>query len=237
MKIIELIAAKQKDLRNNKIPTIAFLGDSVTHGVFEIYPRPDGSFDPEFDRGAVYHNKVARILSMLYPSVGINIVNAGINGDRAPRALERLERDVLSHRPDLTVVCLGLNDAAETAEEYGAALASIFEKLKSAGSEVIFMTPNMKNTAVHNRIDPALREPATTTMESQNSGDFDTYINAARAAAAKCNVRVCDVYAKWKLMEQNGVDVTSLLSNYINHPTREMHWLFAYSLVETMMQP
>ena len=237
MKIIELIAAKQKDLKNNYIPTIAFLGDSVTHGVFEIYPRSDGSFDPEFDRAEVYHNKVGRILSMLYPSVAVNIVNAGINGDYAPRAVRRVERDVLVHKPDLTVVCLGLNDAAEGIEKYRASLVEIFQKLIAAGSEVIFMTPNMKNTVVHNRIDPALQGPAKDTMESQNNGEFDQFMDAARSAAAECGVRVCDVYAKWKLMEQNGVDTTSLLSNYINHPTREMHWLFAYSLVETMMQP
>ena len=35
-------------------------------------------------------------------------------------------------------------------------------------------------------------------------------------------------------MYECGVDVTELLSNKINHPTREMNWLFAYSLVETM---
>ena len=29
---------------------------------------------------------------------------------------------------------------------------------------------------------------------------------------------------------------TNLLSNKINHPTREMNWLFAISLIETMMK-
>jgi hypothetical protein len=37
-------------------------------------------------------------------------------------------------------------------------------------------------------------------------------------------------------MAQNGVDTTELLSNKINHPIREMNWLFAYSLVEEMMK-
>ena len=35
-------------------------------------------------------------------------------------------------------------------------------------------------------------------------------------------------------MFDGGVDITDLLSNYLNHPTRELHWLFAYSLVHTM---
>ena len=35
---------------------------------------------------------------------------------------------------------------------------------------------------------------------------------------------------------ENGVDVTELLANKINHPTREMNWLFAVSLVDTMLR-
>ena len=39
-----------------------------------------------------------------------------------------------------------------------------------------------------------------------------------------------------KKLEQNGVDTTILLANRINHPTREMNWLFAVSLLETMFE-
>ena len=49
-------------------------------------------------------------------------------------------------------------------------------------------------------------------------------------------MRICDVYFKWKTLEENGVDVTALLSNEINHPRSEMHMLFAYSLVEEIMK-
>ena len=33
-----------------------------------------------------------------------------------------------------------------------------------------------------------------------------------------------------------GVNVTELLANKINHPTREFHYLFAISLLETMFE-
>ena len=46
---------------------------------------------------------------------------------------------------------------------------------------------------------------------------------------------VCDAYARWKSMQENGVDITEMLANLINHPSREMHWLFAHALLETMM--
>ena len=37
MRIIDKIEQKSKNLWNGDIPTIAFLGDSVTQGCFEIY--------------------------------------------------------------------------------------------------------------------------------------------------------------------------------------------------------
>jgi hypothetical protein len=48
------------------------------------------------------------------------------------------------------------------------------------------------------------------------------------------NVPLCDCYAIWKMLYENGVNTTELLSNKINHPTREMNKLFAYELVRTL---
>ena len=45
------------------------------------------------------------------------------------------------------------------------------------------------------------------------------------------NIPVCDCYAKWKELAKTQ-DTTMLLANRINHPTKEMHELFAQSLFE-----
>ena len=45
---------------------------------------------------------------------------------------------------------------------------------------------------------------------------------------------ICDVYAKWKRMNALGINTTRLLANYINHPTRELHKVFAEVLFETL---
>lgn len=58
MKIIEKFAQKQAQLRDAPAPVLAFLGDSVTHGRFEIYDRSDRvgtEFRPADSRGAVSH--------------------------------------------------------------------------------------------------------------------------------------------------------------------------------------
>ena len=240
MKIIEKIAAKGRDRQGRPTPTIAFLGDSVTQGCFEVYYKNDGNLEAVFDKSHAYHKYLYDILTVLFPEAPVNIINAGISGDNAPRGAERLERDVLSHHPDLTVVCFGLNDCGKEWEgipRYTAALRDIFTRLKAAGSEVIFMTPNMMNTEVScHTPGEDLRKFAGKIAERQNAGVLDAYVDAAKKVAEELEIPVCDVYAKWKRMAALGVDTTDLLSNYINHPTREMNRLFAYSLIETMMR-
>ncbi|MBQ3014721.1 MAG: GDSL family lipase [Clostridia bacterium] len=244
MKIIDLIAEKQEDIIQNKhsqkIPTIAFLGDSVTQGVFELPLKRGGGFETVYDTENVYHRYVGKLLALLYPNVPLNIINAGIGGNNTRHAVARLERDVLSYHPDLTVVCFGLNDChwgLEKMELYINNLDTIFQKLIETGSEVIFMTPNMMNTYMDGRLlSDELQHVAKKCMHLQNSGVLKTYLENAKQIAQKHGVKVCDVYAKWERMQKCKVNTTNLLSNYINHPVRPLHMLFAISLIETMMQ-
>jgi lysophospholipase L1-like esterase len=239
MQITQKLAKKARDNWNEEGVTIAFLGDSVTQGCFELYHVASG-IDVRFDKSSTYHSYVARILDILYPTVPINIINAGVSGGKAEHGLERLERDVLSHRPDLTVVCFGLNDnkrGKEGLELYKESMEQIFIQLEEAQSEIIFMTPNMMATKVSNSlISDELRDMSAIICKCQNEGFLDMYLDAAKDICKRRGIPVCDCYEKWKLLMHNGVDVTELLSNKMNHPTREMNWLFAVSLVETMME-
>ncbi len=240
MEILNLMKKKASNLHENKIPTIAFLGDSVTQGCFELYMKRKDEFETEYKSEYAYHNCLKKILSLLYPEVPVNIVNAGISGDNSSGGVARLERDVISHNPDLTVVCYGLNDASSDKgrlEVYKDNLRTIFNRLKECGSEVIFMTANMMNTYVSNRLEnERIIETAKRTMRLQNEGVLASYFEAAKEVASECGVEVCDVYSKWEKLSDNGVNITELFANYINHPKKEMHWLFAYSLIETMMK-
>lgn len=240
MKIIEKIRQKVSDHFHNEGVTIAFLGDSVTQGCFEIYKKTNGQIETIFDKRGSYEHHLFDMLCTLYPELTVNIINAGISGDRAPLGAERIERDVLRHQPDLTVVCYGLNDCGtkETSvERYVTALRTIFEKVRASGSELIFMTPNMMNTEISPHLggDPEFIKVATDCAKKQNEGYFDAHIEAARALCRELDVPVCDCYAIWRQMHACGVNVTELLANRINHPTREMNRLFAYELLRTMM--
>lgn len=239
MEIVKKIIEKSKDNKNKAPVTIAFLGDSVTQGCFECYIDENSEIQTVFDKNSAYHNYIAKIFSVLYPTVPINIINAGISGDNAPHGYERLERDVLCCNPDLVVVCFGLNDSGKGKDGlsmYTQALENIFKKLQAENKEIIFMTPNMMNTSISPHItNQLIKGVAETTIRTQLDGVLDMYIEAAVKTAEENGVRVCDCYRKWKQLEACGVNITELLANKINHPTREMNKLFAYSLVETML--
>ena len=238
MKILEKLSAKNKALWEHSTISIAFFGDSVTQGCFEIFQKDDGGIETIFEQHENYGHALSKILAELYPIAPVQIINAGMSGDNAPHAFKRLERDVLRFSPDLTVVCFGLNDCTvgmEFLPKYVQALEDIFRKLKEAGSEIIFMTPNMMNTHVscHIKEDWA-REYAQRNAAVQNSGTLDAFLDAAKALCQKESIPVCDCYAIWKKLSANGVDTDELLSNRINHPSRRMHWLFATELARTI---
>ncbi len=238
MEFMRLLSGKSHDIRNSQSPTIAFLGDSVTQGCFELYITEQGNIETIFDARSGYHHILEDIFCEIYPNVPINYIYAGISGDSAQGGLARLERDVLRHNPDLTIVSYGLNDCTmgeNGLEAYTKSLSEIFTQLQASGSEVIFMTENMMNTSVNkNEMRESIAAIAASTMHCQNSGILDMYFDAAKRVAASHGVKVCDVYAKWKALYQSGADINHLLANGINHPTRFMHQLFAYSLLDVL---
>ena len=237
MDILKKIRDKQNDNKNSGI-TVCFFGDSVTQGCFEVFrPEPD-RLQSIFDKSSAYHKYFADIFTVLCPSVPVNVINAGVSGARASLSLGLIDDLVLKNNPDLVVVCFGLNDANDGLEKinvYKEALTEIFRKIKAIGAEIIFMTPNMLCNSVSPHIkDDLIKSVAESSALCQQSGVFDKYMDAAREVCIKESVIICDCYKKWKRMAECGINITELLANKINHPTRQMNWLFAYSLVETI---
>lgn len=239
MKILEKLKAKQMDKHANKSVTIAFLGDSVTQGCFDVYYDRAGRIQTFFDYKKAYSTRVRELLNLLYPEAQINVINSGISGDTAGGGAKRVERDVLAFNPDLVVISYGLNDVTESDEgltNYKNALAEIFEKVIKSGAECIFMTQNYYNTNISDHLIPEALELAEVLERKQKSGMLKNYYQNAMALARKMGVKVCDVYRKWEAMEKGGVNTTELLANKLNHPIPELHYLFAYSLIETMFE-
>ncbi len=236
MKIAEKIVAKNNDIYNVEPVTIAFLGDSVTHGCFEVYFKLDGRLETVFESQNAFSTKLKNILNYVCPAAQINIVNSGISGDSAYGGNARFERDIAKYKPDLVVVGFALNDCMQGEEgkaRYESSLESIFNKVAALGAECIMLTPNLMNDRVSPHIiDERIKNLAVSFARDNR---LDEYVEIARRTAARCGVTVCDVYARWKRMQELGVDTTELLSNKLNHPTREMNNMTAMMLADTIL--
>ena len=226
MKITEKINMDTQGLIENGPITIVAFGDSVTHGSVAY---------GEINYETVYWNRLKQKINNFRNYIPVNVINAGIGGITAKASLERMDKQVLAYNPDLVIVCFGLNDVNGTLEEYLGALEEIFEKAQKSGAEVIFMTPNMLNTSVADDTPEEYYEYAKVTAQMQNEGKMDSFIESAIRLADSKGVKVCDCYKKWKELSETQ-DITHLLANRINHPTKEMHEVFAESLFETIFK-
>ena len=222
MKIKDKIKLDYNGLIEHGPINIVAFGDSVTHGAVA---------DGEYNYETVYWNRLRKMILEVSDYVPVNVIDAGIAGINAYMSLERIDSQVLCHNPDLVIVCFGLNDVNGTLEEYLSSLEVIFDKCLNFGTDVIFLTPNMLNTYVADDTKEELKGYAEKTAEMQNSGCFDRYLECAVELAKSKNVKVCDCYSEWKKLSETQ-DTTMLLANRINHPTKEMHELFAKSLFE-----
>lgn len=237
MKFAEKLRAKNENPIGAAPVTLAFLGDSVTQGCFELYRKSESGFETEFRVDDGYHTKLRSLFEKCYPGAPINMIHAGISGDNAKSGLERIERDVIAYKPDLTVVSFGLNDSCQGAEKleiYRDSLEEIFKKLKASGSEVIFMTQNLPADKVSFEVCDEFQKMYAGMVT--HFDDFLLYMEAARSVCTELDVPVCDCTKKWLRLKESGVDFVRLLSNRINHPTEDWHWMFAISLFEMIME-
>lgn len=111
---------------------LAFLGDSITQ---QGKGRPGG-----------YVNLVSHALAT--HGVKIEIIGAGISGHKSNQMLARLDKDVLSHKPQWMTLSCGVNDVwhganGVTLEDYKKNITSIVEKAQAANVKVVLLTSTM----------------------------------------------------------------------------------------------
>lgn len=240
MKIIEKINQKQR-LTGVPSATIAFIGDSITQGCFEVYYESEKTIETIYEPMHAYPMRLRELLAILYPKAQVNIVNSGISGDTVKGGLKRLDDDVIKFAPDLVVIGFGANDCNHAGEngvnEFANNLREMFQRVKSCGAEIIYVAQAPYCTKVSPHIsDERLIKLSNQLCSLQNEGTLKKYFDAAKAVAKGEGVKVCDLYSSWEVMAKNGVNTTELLANKLNHPSREMHYYMATKLLEKMME-
>lgn len=154
------------------LPVVVMLGDSTTdRGMPTVVKKQlEQRIEPLLER----------------PSV----INAGKGGDNATSALERLEKDVLAHMPDIVTVSFGLNDTGgRKPEQYEESLKKIVKTLKAADIEVVLMTSTPFNNERH-----------FWGKDFKELGGLDEYMNREfcgrmRSLAKDEGVRLLDLHA------------------------------------------
>ena len=114
---------------------IVFLGDSITQA------------------GATaggYVTLAREALAKKYPDLGIEVLGAGISGNRVPDLEARLDRDVLEKKPTLVVIYIGINDVWHSLQNRGTSKADfeqglrrIIQRIQDADARVILCTPSV----------------------------------------------------------------------------------------------
>lgn len=149
---------------------IIFFGDSITKGA----SKPDG-FIEVLNNGLKADNKTH-----------VELVNAGIGGNKITDLFFRFQKDVLSQDPDQVVIYIGINDVWHQNRGTGTDLnkfvlfyEEIIRQLQERDVDVLICTPSV------------IGEKAD--FSNKYDGDLNAFSNAIRKIAAKTKVDLLDL--------------------------------------------
>jgi lysophospholipase L1-like esterase len=167
------VAAEKESPSLKKGDRIVFFGDSITaQGA-----SPTG-----------YVTLIKKGLAAKHKDLEIEVVGAGVSGNRVPNLQQRLEKDVLAKKPTLVVIYIGINDVwhweknpprGTPKEKFEAGLKEMIGKIQKAGAGVVLCTPSVigEKKAGANKLDAML----------------DEYSEISRKVAAESGARMCDL--------------------------------------------
>lgn len=152
---------------------IVFLGDSITQGG----GGPEG-----------YITVIKKHLEEKHKDLGIDVVNAGISGNKVPDLQRRVEKDVIAKKPTIVFIYIGINDVwhgekdparGTPKDKFEAGLKEVIGKIKEGGAQVIVCTP----TVIGEKKDG----------KNNLDAKLDEYSDVSRSVAKELKLPLCDL--------------------------------------------
>lgn len=152
---------------------IIFLGDSITQAGVEA-------------KG--YVTVIKKALAEKHKDLGIEVIGAGISGNKVPDLQARLEKDVLSKKPTLVVIYIGINDVwhgerdaarGTSKDKFEAGLIEIIKQIKAGGARVVLCTPTVIGE----------KKGGTNALDTK----LDEYAEVSRKVAHDTRSQLCDL--------------------------------------------
>jgi len=151
---------------------VIFFGDSITQA--GVQP---GGYITRIDSLCKSENKQNEF----------EFTGAGISGNKVYDLYLRMEEDVISKKPDLVLVYIGVNDVwhkrssgtGTDPDKFEKFYQAIINKIKATGSKIILCTP----AAIGERTD----------FSNDQDGDLNHYSNLIRGIARKNNLTLVDL--------------------------------------------
>lgn len=167
---LDRLAGADSPLRSGE--RIAFLGDSITQ------------------QGASQGGYVRLIddaLKARRADLGTTVIYAGISGHKVPNLQARLDRDVLSKKPTLVFIYIGINDVwhsirnqGTSKDAYEAGLHDLIDRIRAAGATVVLATPSVIGEKAN----------GTNSLDTM----LDEYAAISRKVAAETKTPLCDLH-------------------------------------------
>jgi len=118
----------------------------------------------------------------------IEIICAGIGGDKVPDLQARIDTDVIAKNPTIVVIYIGINDVwhfftpgrtGTPKDKYEAGLKEIIGKMQKTGARVILCTPSVIGEKKNGK--------------NQLDAKLDEYSGISRRVAQKTKIELCDL--------------------------------------------
>jgi lysophospholipase L1-like esterase len=167
------LADDAKPIALTKGERIVFLGDSIT----QAGAGPKG-----------YVTLIRKDLQAKHPDLGIEVLGAGISGNKVPDLQRRVDKDVIARKPTLVVIYIGINDVwhgqgnparGTSKDRFEAGLKEVIGKITPAGARVVLCTPSV----IGEKPDGSNR----------NDAKLDEYADISRKVAKELKVPLCDL--------------------------------------------